>query len=203
MDRMILILISISGFLFLMGIIVLVYAVRGIYRKKIRIWKIPPYLASFLIFAALGAALIFLALFLQTFSRYIDEEHLGWVYAQKHDNSMYVSFYDLKADSLHQFTIKGDQWMIEGKILRWNLLLRFLGKSSMYKIVRFSGRWEREGEYSFYDMEGNAGLWEYIMKHYRDIPMIDAAYGIGAFQYAMEDTFDVYINDTGFILRMR
>lgn len=197
------ILMSVALILGILGISVLIYAIRGLFKKRIKIWKFPSYLISFLIFAALGAALFFMGLFLQTFARYIDEEKIGWVYAQQYEDKINIDFYNIKEDSLHSFTIYGDQWMIEGKIIRWNLLLRFLGKSSLYKIVRFSGRWDRGGDYSFYDLENDPGMWRYVLKHYKDIPIIDAAYGIGAFQYAMDDTFDVYINDTGFILRMR
>ncbi len=201
MDKMIMILISVAIVLGILGIIILVYSIIGLFKKRIKIWKIPPYFITFIIFMALGAALFFLGMFLQTFSRYTAEEKVGWVYAEQSNSEISMKYYEIKSDSLHQFVIYGDQWMIEGKFIRWNLILRFLGKGAFYKVVRFSGRWDDGGPYSIYDFEGNKGMWKYILKYYKDIPLIDAAYGIGAFQYATGDTFYVYINDTGFILR--
>ena len=191
-------------FLGICGISVLIFIIRGLIKKKIRVWKVPTYLLTFLVFMAIGTALFATGLFLQTFARYTAEEHVGWVYADKDARSrINMEYYDSKSDSLHQFELYGDQWMIEAKFIRWDLYLRFLGKGAFYKIVRFSGRWEKEGPYSFYNLDSSPGMWEYVMKYYETIPFIETAYGIGAFQYAMGDTFDVYINDTGFILRRR
>lgn len=203
MDRMILILISAGIVLTISGLAILIYTIARMFRKKKSIRALPSALITFIIFAALGSAFFYMGMFLQTFSRYTAEEHIGWVYAESDNNQINMQYYDMKADSIHAFTIFGDQWMIEGKFLRWNLMLRFLGKGAFYKVVRFSGRWDEKGPPSFYDMEGNQGVWKYILKHYKSIPFVDTAYGIGAFQYASGDTFDVYINDTGFILRKR
>ncbi len=197
------ILISVAIVLGILGIVILVYSIVGLFKKRIKIWKIPPYLLTFLFFMLLGFALFFLGMFLQTFSRYIDEEKIGWVYAEQNNDEISMKYYEIRSDSLHEFVIYGDQCMIEGKFIRWNLILRFLGKGAFYKVVRFSGRWDEGGPSSIYDFEGNKGMWKYILRYYKDVPLIDAAYGIGAFQYATGDTFDVYINDTGFILRRK
>jgi len=41
------------------------------------------------------------------------------------------------------FELSGDQWMIEGYILRWKPFLRFLGAKPYYKVTRFSGAGNR------------------------------------------------------------
>lgn len=204
MDRLIVTLISAGIVIAIAGITILIYSIIRMFKRKKKLRTLPSVLITFLLLAAIGSSFFYLGLFLQTFSRYTAEDHIAWVYAEADDNNeISVQYYDMKNDSLHEFTIFGDEWMIEGKFLRWNLMLRFLGKGAYYKVVRISGRWEDRGPPSFYQLEENPGIWKYILKHYKDIPFVDTAYGIGAFQYATGDTFDVYINDTGFILRKR
>jgi len=204
MDRVIAILMGIGALFVIIGVAVLVFAIAKLFKKKKDLKSLPSKFLFFILVAAIGSSLFYLGLFFQTFSRYTAEEKIGWIYAESDSTTMRIIYYDEKKDSTHSFVINGDEWMIEGKFLRWNLMLRFLGKGAMYKISRISGRWD-EGmhECSYYDFENNPKLWRYILKNYKKIPFVDTAYGIGAFQYATGDTFDIYINDTGFIIRRR
>ncbi|MBC7195315.1 MAG: hypothetical protein H5U37_06640, partial [Caldisericia bacterium] len=52
----------------------------------------------------------------------------------------------------------------------------------------------------YYEINPKSEFWEFILKNYEKLPFIDTAYGIGAFQYP-QGNFEIYINDTGFILR--
>lgn len=204
MDKMVTILLGIGALLVLIAAAVLVLAIGRIVRKR-KGWKdLPSKFLFFLLFAAMGSSLFYLGLFFHTFSRYTAEERVGWLYAKSYGEVIHISYHDIKQDSTYEFSVKGDQWMIEGKFLRWNLMLRFLGKGALYKVVRISGRWD-EGvkEATFFSLENDPGIWKYILKNYKTIPFVDTAYGIGAFQYPAEDTFDIFINDTGFILRRR
>ena len=204
MDKMIGTLIIIGIILIVISIWVLVYTIYKLFKKKKSIKTLPSTLVFFLLFASIGSSFFYLGLFLQTFSRFTAENHIGWVYAKADSSLINVTYYDEESDSLHKFKLLGDQWMIEGKFLRWNLMLRFLGKGAYYKVSRFSGRWDiGGGKPSFYEIEGNPGVWKYLLKYSKEIPFVDTAYGIGAFQYATGDTFDIFINDTGFIIRKR
>jgi hypothetical protein len=40
-----------------------------------------------------------------------------------------------------QFLIRGDQWMIEGDILKWDDWLNFLGLETRYRLTRVRGRY--------------------------------------------------------------
>lgn len=204
MDKFIATLIIVATFLSLTAVITLVVYISRLFKKKSKLKNFFPVFIFFIVTAAIGSSFFYMALFLQTFSRYTAEEKVGWVYAKSDSNLIWMTYYDAREDSLYSFKLLGDQWMIEGKFMRWNLFLRFLGKGAYYKISRFSGRWETPGgKSSFYEIEKDPGAWSHILKYYRQIPFVETAYGIGAFQYADNDTFDIYINDTGFILRRR
>jgi hypothetical protein len=195
---------GIIGFLLL--IIALILLVQSVLKTVKRKRKITHFIYSLLIvivIIAFASAFVYLSLFLQTFSRYTHEERIGWVYAEPANDSTEITFYDEKANRTHYFTVVGDQWMIEGYFLRWNVALRWLGADAYYRITRFSGRWERaEGKsVSIYQLHPEEKLWRFLLKYAKKIPGVDTAYGIAAFQYPSPDTFHVYINDTGFILR--
>jgi hypothetical protein len=153
----------------------------------------------------LAAVFVSLSLFIQTLSRYTRETRIGWVSAQGHDGRIGVRFYDQRIDTVYTFTLDGDQWMIEGYFLRWSPLLRWAGGGSYYRITRFAGRWLKADKriHSIYQIEPEKWLARLFLKYGSKLPFVDAAYGIAAFQYPGPDTFYVYVNDTGFILKKR
>jgi hypothetical protein len=203
MDRFVLVTAIIGLVLFMIALVLLIHSIIKTVKRKRRITKfIYSVLFSIVIFA-FASSFIYLSLFLQTFSRYTHEEKIGWVYAEAADDSTSVTFFQENTNRMHFFTLVGDQWMIEGYFLRWSTALRWLGADAYYRITRFSSRWE-QGEdriTSIYQLHPEENLWKFLLKHAEKIPGVDAAYGIAAFQYPSLDTFYVYINDTGFILR--
>jgi hypothetical protein len=191
--------------LFVTALVILIHSIIKIVKRRRRIKKyIYSILVSLVIFPC-ALSFIYLSLFLQTFSRYTHEERIGWVYAEVINDSTRVTFFQENANRMHFFTLIGDQWMIEGYFLRWSTALRWLGADAYYRITRFSGRYEQAEDkiMPIYQMHPEEKIWNFLLRHAEKIPGVDTAYGIAAFQYPSSDTFYVYINDTGFILRKR
>lgn len=189
--------------LLITALCLLIYSLIRAVKGKTRVIRLIYSLLISIVLLAFASSFIYLSLFLQTFSRYTHEEKIGWVFAEAADDSTRVTFYHEKDNRMHFFTLVGDQWVIEGYFLRWSTALRWLGADAYYRITRFSGRSEKPEEciYTFYQMHPEEKLWRFLLKNAQRIPGVDTAYGIGAFQYPSSDTFYVYINDTGFILR--
>ena len=203
MDRFVLVTGIIGLALFVIALVILIHSIIKLVKRKRRITKFIYSVCLSIVVFAFALSFIYLSLFLQTFSRYTHEESLGWVYAEVADDSTRVTFFQGKSNRMHFFTLVGDQWMIEGYFLRWSTALRWLGADAYYRITRFSGRWE-QGEdriSTIYQLHPEEKLWRFLLRNAEKIPGVDAAYGIAAFQYPSMDTFYVYINDTGFILR--
>lgn len=205
MDKFAFIIGIIGLLLLVISLVILICAIVNIIKRRMKLKK---FLSSFIIFLitfAFATSFIYLSLFLQTFSRYTHEEKIGWVYADTADESIKMTFFNEKRNRMYWFDLTGDQWMVEGYFLRWSLALRWMGAGSYYRVTRFSGRWEKPEEKttSVFQIHPEKKLWKFLLKHGEKIPFVDAAYGIGAFQYPRHDTFYLYINDTGFILRTR
>ena len=205
MDKFTLIIGLVGTILLVVSIVVIITAIINLVKKKTTFKKFISSFIVFLILFAFATSFIYLSLFLQTFSRYTNEHQLGWVYAERDSGTTEVTFYNAVKNQHRWFNISGEQWMIEGYFLRWGLALRWLGAGSYYRVTRFTGRWSDPEKQitSVYQIQPETKLWRFLLKHGNKIPFIDAAYGIGAFQYPNKDTIDIYINDTGFILRAR
>jgi hypothetical protein len=196
--------IGIIGLILLaISLIIMINAVIGTIKRKRTFRQFLTALITFLILLGFGTSFIYLSLFLQTFSRYTREDKIGWIYAERTDEKITMVFYDEQKQDLHYFDLLGDQWMVEGYFLRWSLALRWIGAGSYYRVTRFTGRWEDpyDKSMSVYQVYPEEFLWKLLLKYDDKLPFVDAAYGIGAFQYPAKDTFSLYINDTGFILR--
>jgi len=202
MDKFTLI-IGIIGVLVLVAAVSLIISafVNTIRGKK----KFKNFLTSFVLFLILfgfATSFIYLALFLQTFSRYTHEQRIGWIFADGSDTRIAMTFYDETKNSTYYFNLSGNQWMVEGYFLRWSTFLRWAGAESYYRVTRFTGRWEGKQEtLSTYEVHVTEKLWKFLLTYGEQLPFIDAAYGIGVFQYPQQDTFYLYINGTGFVLK--
>jgi hypothetical protein len=108
-----------------------------------------------------------------------------------------------------RFDVAGDQWVLEGDILKWRSWLNFLGLHTRYRLTRLRSRYLRTSEemtkpstiHSLVENEDNP-LWKYLYKYGPGLPMVSAVYGNAVFQSSGEDvTFQVYVGTSGFIVR--
>jgi len=191
-----------------LGIIVIIQALIAVFKKRTDAKGFLISLLIFLITVGFGLAFTAIALFVYTFARFSHEEKIGYVFAEAHGDTIAMTFFNAKEDKSHFFKLTGDQWMIEGYIVRWKTSLRWLGAESYYCITRFEGR-DVEGSGSDavysnrYQIANETGFWRFMLKNWKKIPFIDAAYGTAAFQYPSQDPYDIYINDTGFIIKKK
>ena len=202
MDRFVSVL-GIAGILLLLiGIAIIISAIARVFKKRI---SVKNFITSFLIFLILtgfGLAFTSIALFLYTFTRFSHEERIGYVYAEAHGDTMLMNFVNEKKDENYVFQLIGEQWMIEGYILRWDKSLRWLGAGSFICITRFTGRDAVDSEQSsIYQIASETGFWRFMLKNCEKIPFVDAAYGTAAFQYPDKDMYHIFVNDTGFIIK--
>lgn len=203
MDKFVLIVGIVGLVLLCISFIVIISAIVMIVKKRTSFRKIITSLLIFLISFGFALAFIYMALFMQTFSRYVNEERVGWLYAYRDEDHIKMTFYNQQTNRLYWCTLAGDQWMIEGYMLRWSTFLRWLGAGSYYRVTRFSGRWvvRTDAPQELYQLYPEEPIWKFLLTHGQKIPLIDAVYGIGAFQYPLADTVYIHVNDTGFILR--
>jgi hypothetical protein len=108
-----------------------------------------------------------------------------------------------------EFLIKGNQWMLEGDILKWDNWLSFMGLKTRYRLTRLRGRYvqvedeiQQEGTiYSLVEEEDHP-LWRYLYKYGHTLPLVSTVYGNAVFQTAGKDRhFLIYVGPSGFVVR--
>ena len=114
-----------------------------------------------------------------------------------------------EADRVQQYHLSGDQWVLEGDILKWKDWVNFLGLHTRYRLTRLRGRYILTSDaklkpasiYSLVEMEDHP-LWGFLYRYGSSLPLVDTAYGSAVFQASDEPcTFLVSVSTSGFLTR--
>jgi len=102
----------------------------------------------------------------------------------------------------------GDEWVFEGRVVKWKNFAGFFGIKRYYCYERVTGRYldaeqERAAMRTVYPLaEQPDKMWPFFYRYQRFIPFIDAAYGNSAFvSFRSDAIFEVCITPTGFMIR--
>ena len=120
-----------------------------------------------------------------------------------------IQYISPDSQTVHQFLIRGDQWMLEGDILKWDNWLNFLGWQTRYRLTRIRGRFiDTEEEinqpptiYSLVENEKDP-LWRFLYDTGPHLPFVDTVYGNAVFQTSdARKVFLVQVSTSGFTAR--
>ena len=193
----------IGGALFAIAALILILAILLAFKRKIGLRGWFTSFVALIVLGSLGFAFISLSLFARTYKLLSNDTRIGAVTAVRNGDMIDLRFVDETSSRVYGFALNGDQWMIEGYILRWKPWLRLLGAQPYYKVTRFSGRWESADSTTIanYQLYREPGQWKLLMQYGQKLPLIDAVQGIAAFQYPDSGRYGVYISDAGFVLK--
>jgi len=107
------------------------------------------------------------------------------------------------------FSLRGDQWQVDARILKWQAFANLVGFDAAYRLERISGRYSRiEDErglprtvYSL-NSPNRLDLWELVHRHPSWLPWLDALYG-SAVYLPMADaaSYEIKVSQSGLIAR--
>ena len=120
----------------------------------------------------------------------------------------YTEVVNSKRTPPKQYILKGDQWMIDGDILKWDSWVNFLGIHTCYKTTRISSRYidvkdEMSQPRIAYELNGGTDfLWKMLYRDGQGFPFVEAAYGSATYQFPDEDAvFGVYVTTSGYMTK--
>jgi hypothetical protein len=167
-----------------------------------------------LLWSSVFGMLLFVGFFFRTYHVFTYEKPVAKIEIMPaaEPQTMKVNFSQLSGQdsSLNgQFTIKGDQWLLEGDILKWDNWLNFLGLQTRYRFTRIRGRYlkttdEIEKEKSVYSLvkEEDHPFWQYLYQYGNKLPFVSTVYGSAIFQYGnKEKKFLIFVTPSGFVVR--
>ena len=171
-------------------------------------------LVTLFLWIAVFGMIMFFGFFLRAYYAFTLEEPVAEVMVQplgEDETSRVTLIQYVPADSqiTRQFLIKGDQWVLEGDILKWDDWLNFMGFHTRYRLTRIRGRYLRTTDemkeqptiYSLVENE-NHPLWRYLYDYGPELPMVSTVYGNAVFQTSgKEKRFKIFVGLSGFVVR--
>jgi hypothetical protein len=156
-----------------------------------------------------GAGLVAANLF--TYARLTHEQEAARVTTrQLGERHFAVSLQAKKAPPKH-FELRGDEWQIDARVLKWRGAGNLLGLDTLYRLERLSGRYgdvasERAAPRTAHELaeESALDLWALTRRYQRYVPLADAMYGSAAFVPMAEGAeYVVTVSATGLVVRPR
>lgn len=161
--------------------------------------------------ALLALAVIFALAALDIFSyRQIDrEEVIATLSFEEKAEQEYTANIMLSDGEELSYTLYGDQWQLDARVLKWQGFMAGLGIAPGYRLDRISGRYysleqERSAQRSVYAFNESRflDLWQWIRHTDGALMLVDASYGSATY-LPMADAalFEVSLSPSGLITR--
>ncbi len=147
---------------------------------------------------------------LQTYSRLTDEQPVAEIELHRVGEQRFQATVRFpQGERPHVFDLRGDEWQIDARILRWRGWAALIGLDSRYRLERLSGRYSDVAQAgrqapTVYDLSLDAGLdvWSVARRYRRWAPVVDAVYGTAAFVPMADDShWRVSLGRDGLIIR--
>jgi len=111
--------------------------------------------------------------------------------------------------SHQQFELRGDEWQVDARVLKWTGFANLLGFNAAYRLERISGRYrdiqdERTLPRTVHLLHppDRVDTWNITRRYQRWLPGIDALYGSATFLPMADDArFEIKVTQSGLIAR--
>lgn len=158
---------------------------------------------------ALAAGMALVAMNLYTYARLTHEQEAARVSMRQLGERHYVVSVRAKQIPPRHYELRGDEWQIDARVLKWRAMGNLLGFDTVYRLERLSGRYgditqERSAVRTVYSLAEDPGLdfWSLLRKHHQYVPLADALYGSAAYVPMAEGAeYAVTVSASGLVVR--
>jgi hypothetical protein len=195
----------------LLGVLIalplLVAALRRLQRFRLVGGTLYLLFAGVVLLLLAGAGLVAANLF--TYARLTHEQEAARVTSRQLGQRHYAVSLQPANAPLRHFELRGDEWQIDARVLKWRAMGSLLGLDTLYRLERLSGRYgdavsERTAQRTVHDLTQDAGLdlWVLTRRYQRYVPLADALYGSAAFVPMAEGAeYAVSVSASGLVVR--
>ena len=189
----------------------LLLAVKSLSRlRQKRLLSASIYCSFSSVLLVLAVALIALSMNLYSYQRISHEQDVAEIeFRQLRPQHYSATVYSGDGHENVEYIIKGDEWQLDARIIKWKPPVYLAGLDSLYRLERISGRYrdveeEKTENRTVYSLSENKGLdiWS-ITKNYPSwVPWVDAYYGSATY-LPMNDgaRFKITLSQTGLLAR--
>ena len=193
----------------LLAVVLLLLALRSLLRGG---WLLG-WLKGTLGFAVIALALIFAlgAWDLSGYKAILSEKPLATISFKQIGDRRYLAVLIVaEGQNEQKFELRGDQWQLDARILKWHDSLLRLGLKPGYRLSRLAGRYyllddERNAPRSVFDLYSSAGgvdVWSWFNRVDSEVPWLDAIYGNATFAPMSDGAlYEVRLSASGLVSR--
>jgi len=192
------------------GIIALLLAAAAV--RRMRAWQFrrgSVYLLGAAVVAALGVGGAMLGASLHTYARLTHEQEAARAVLRALGPQRYELLLVRVGEPAQRFELRGDEWQIDARVLKWRGLGSLLGFDTVYRFERLSGRYadndrERKAPRSVHALspQGAVDFWQLLKKYHGYLPLADALYGSAAYVPMADGAqYVVSVSATGLLIR--
>ena len=192
------------------GVIALLLLIASV--RRLRDWRFPSgavFLVLAVAVAALATAGAMLAASLHTYARLTQEQEAARAVFRELAPKRFELLLVLKGEPARAFEIRGDEWQIDARVLKWKGMGTLLGLDTLYRFERLAGRYadtaqEKSAPRTVYPLAAQApfDLWALLKEQQRWLPLADALYGSAAYAPMADGAqYLVNVSTTGLLIR--
>jgi hypothetical protein len=164
-------------------------------------------IAGILALVATGAALV--TANLRTYARLTHEQEAARVTTRHLAERQYAVSVQTRDRPARHFSVAGDEWQIDARVLKWRAAGTMLGFDTVYRLERLSGRYgdvqsERSAPRTVHELAQDPGVdfWSLARRYPRYLPLADAVYGSAAYVPMAEGAeYAVTVSASGLVVR--
>jgi hypothetical protein len=177
--------------------------------RQVKLVRGTLYLLSGGVVALLGVAAGLVATNLVTYARLTHEQEAARVTTRQLGERQFAVSVQAPGRPPQHFQVRGDEWQIDARVLKWRALGTLLGFDTVYRLERLSGRYgdlqsERSAPRTVYELAADPGVdfWSVARRYPRYLPFADALYGSAAYVPMAEGAeYVVAVSASGLIVR--
>jgi hypothetical protein len=200
-------LIALIAVLLLLGLLCFIAAIRRLRRRRLMGGALGGATALVLFLAAAGAVLI--AVNLRTYQRLTYEQPAGELQLTRTGEREFNAVLTYPSGEHAGFTLDGDDWQIDARVLKWHGIADLLGFNAAYRLERISGRYSGiEDEHrlprSVYSLNPpeRVDVWTLAHRYRSWVPWVDALYGSATYLPMADGAlYQISVSQTGLIAR--
>jgi hypothetical protein len=191
----------------LLGLILLLSGLARLFRRKLLRGTLQSLGGLLLILAAILSWSV--ALNLYGYQRLTQERPVARLRFEALGPQMYRVYVIHPDQTAQSFELRGDEWQVDARVLKWSGLATLFGMETAYQLDRITGRYhdlqqERQMPrtiYSLYQQQG-VDVWQLAHEHRGWIPWVDAVYGSATYMPMVDRAeYALKITTSGLIAR--
>lgn len=163
-------------------------------------------LGAFVVLLGVAAGLV--AASLHSYRRLTHEQLAAKVSIRQLGERHFALTLERPATPPRHFELRGDEWQIDARVLKWRAMGTLAGFDTVYRLERLSGRYaelprEKSGPRTIYSLGGSQfDVWPAIRRYHGWLPFADALYGSAAYVPLSENAaYLVSVSASGLVVR--